>query len=50
VGDPLVRIPLHHPRTPWQTWAAGLVGVAALLGTMGYFAARHTAGRSNGQR
>lgn len=50
VGDPLVRIPLHRPRTPWQTWAAGLVGVTVLLGTLGYVAARGRAGGSNGGR
>jgi hypothetical protein len=44
MGDPLVRIPLHRPRTPWQAWAAGLVGVV-LLGGLGYRTARVRASR-----
>jgi CHAT domain-containing protein len=40
VGDPLVRVPLHRPRTPWQAWAAGLAGVVVLLGAVGARAAR----------
>jgi tetratricopeptide (TPR) repeat protein len=32
VGDPLVRIPLHRPRTAWRAWAMGLAGVGLLLG------------------
>ena len=39
VGDPLVRIPLRAPRSPWRTWAAGMTGVAALLGGLVYLAA-----------
>jgi tetratricopeptide (TPR) repeat protein len=47
VGDPLVRIPLHRPRAPWQAWAAGLVGAAVLLGALGH---RVTRGRSPAAR
>jgi tetratricopeptide (TPR) repeat protein len=38
VGDPLVRIPLRHPPTRWQAWAAWLAGAAALLGVIFYAA------------
>ena len=39
VGDPLVRIPLRPPRSPWRTWAASLTGGAAVLGVLIYLAA-----------
>jgi CHAT domain-containing protein len=45
VGDPLVRIPLHRPRAPWEAWAAGFAVIGVLLGALGYRAARASANR-----
>jgi tetratricopeptide (TPR) repeat protein/voltage-gated potassium channel Kch len=45
VGDPLVRIPLHRPRTPWEVWAAGFAA-PVLLGALGYGATRARAKRA----
>jgi CHAT domain-containing protein len=49
VGDPLVRIPLRQPSSPWLAWVAGLTGVAALLGALLYFAEERR-GRRRGRR
>ena len=43
VGDPLVRIPLRRPRSPWQAWVARLIGTAALLGALIYLAVDYPA-------
>lgn len=31
VGDPLVRVPLHHPPSSWWSWTAGLAAVILLV-------------------
>jgi hypothetical protein len=41
VGDPLVRVPLHRPRTQWQAWAAAAIGVM-MIGALGYRVARRS--------